>query len=299
MDQLLAIRSFARVAETRSFTKAADSLGIPKATISKHIQGLEAHLGLRLLQRTTRSVTVTEDGNSYYQQTAHLVRELEDIDSSLGSAHQKPRGKIRVNVANMPAYSLIIPALPAFYERYPDMQIELGVSDRLVDLVGENVDCVIRGGPLTVNSDVARLLGTASWTTCASPTYLKTYGIPTHPNDLHDGHRIVGYHSALNSRPLPARFTRNNELIDIDGPYSISVNDGVARLTAGLAGLGVIQTFTYAAKAKLDSGELVPVLGDWAPPRYPFNVVYPLNRKLSIRVRAFIDWLLEIFETLE
>ena len=299
MDQLLAIRSFARVAETRSFTKAADSLDMPKATISKLIRNLEAHLGLRLLQRTTRRVTVTADGNSYYEQTAHLLRELEDIDSNLAGAHVKPKGRIRVNVASMPACWLIIPALGRFYERYPEMQIDLGVGDRTVDLVGENVDCVIRGGPITHNSDVARLLGTASWTTCASPAYLRQHGTPKHPNDLLNGHRIVGYHSALTGRPLPSQFVRKGEMIEIDGPYRISVNDGSARVAAGLAGLGIMQTFTYAVKAQLECGELVPILRDWTPARYPFNVVYPPNRKLSIRVRTFIDWLLEIFESLD
>jgi DNA-binding transcriptional LysR family regulator len=299
MDQLLAIRCFARVLEAGSFTRAADSLGMPKATVSKLVRDLEAHLGLRLLQRTTRRVSVTADGNAYYEQTARVVRDLEDIDDSFSGAHAKPRGKIRIDVGGVPARTIIIPALPALFERYPDIQIDIGVGDRSADLIGDNIDCVVRGGHTTEQSYVARLLGTASWTTCATPDYLRKYGTPLHPDDLLTGHRLIRYQSALTGRTLPAQFQQNGVRLEIDGPYAVSVNDGTARFAAGLAGLGVLQTFTHAVKPEIEKGTLVPILADWAPARYPFHVVYPPNRKLSNRVRVFIDWLAEIFSELD
>ena len=140
MDQLQAIRVFARVFEAGGFRKAADSLGIPKATVSKHIQDLELHLGVKLFQRTTRSVKVTGDGVAYYERAIQLVREIDDVDSSFGSANARPKGRIRVDVAASLATNVVIPALPAFHERFPEIEIDLGVSDRPVDLFRENVD---------------------------------------------------------------------------------------------------------------------------------------------------------------
>src|SRR5450830_1402071 len=173
MNQLLAFRCFARVYEIGSFNKAADSLELPKATVSKLVQDLESYLGLRLLQRSTRQVSATADGQAYYEGTARLIRELEDFDQSFSGAHVKPRGKIRVNVGGVPGRQIILPALPEFFARYPDLQIDFGVSDHTVDLIGDNVDCVVRGGTPNALSMVARLLGSASWTTCATPAYLE------------------------------------------------------------------------------------------------------------------------------
>jgi DNA-binding transcriptional LysR family regulator len=299
MDQLLAIRCFSRVLETGSFTRASDSLGMPKATVSKLVRDLEAHLGLRLLQRTTRRVSVTADGNAYYEQTGRLLRELEDIDSSFAGAHAKPRGKIRIDIGGAPARALLLPALPQFLERYPDIQIEIGVGDRSADLISDNIDCVVRGGKPTDLSYVARLLGTASRLTCASPSYLGKHGTPSHPNDLSNGHLAVRYQSALTGRPFMMQFQRGAERFEFDLPYAVSVNDGLTRAAAGVAGLGIIQTFPFLVRSDLEQGLLVPILVDWAPARYPFHVVYPPNRKLSNRVRVFIEWLVTIFGALD
>ncbi len=298
MNQILAIKSFARVVETASFTKAADSMDMPKASVSKLVQELEAHLGVRLLQRTTRQVTVTEDGNAYYKSTHRLLQELEELDQSFSVAQGQPNGKIRVDVGGTFGRLLIVPALPRFFARYPDIQIELGIGDRFVDVIGDNVDCAVRGGPSTELSFASRLLATVSWTTCATPTYLQTHGIPTHPNELFEGHALVGYHSALTGRPIPAVFQKGNERIEIDGPYLLSVNDGASRSAAGLGGIGILQTFTFVVKNDLARGALVPILEDWVPNRYPFHIVYPPNRHLSRKVRVFIDWLVETFDAI-
>ena len=298
MNQLLAIRVFARVVETGSFTKAADSLELPKTTVSKLIRELETHLGVRLLQRTTRRLTVTADGASYYQLTNRLIHQLEDIDQGFSQAQGLPRGKVRVDIGGSVATLLVVPALPDFFARYPDIQLDLGVSDRPVDLISERVDCVIRGGPLTEQSLAVRRLGEVSWSTCASPSYLERYGVPTHPKEL-DDHLIVPYHSAATGRVLPARFQRNDERYQIEGKAILSVNESNTQLAAGVAGLGIIHTFSYTVKNHVEQGKLVPILRDWRPEAYPFHVLYPPNRHLSNRVRVFIDWLVERFSQID
>ena len=295
MDQLLAMRVFARVVEAGTFTKAADSLQMPNATVTKLIQSLEAHLGVKLLQRTTRRVSVTPDGAAYYEKTGRFLKELGDIDSSFGNAQATPRGHLRIDCGGSTATLLLIPALPEFLQRYPDIQIDLGVSDRHVDLIADNVDCVIRGGVLTDMSMIGRQIGAASWVTCATPVYLEQHGVPTHPDQLSTGHRVVSYLSARTGRVTPLRFSKGAEKLDLTLPHAVGVNDSNAHFAAGLAGLGIIQTFAYTAHAQIASGTLVPVLADWQPPPYPFYVVYPPNRHVSNRLRVFIDWIAERF----
>ncbi|QNB06707.1 LysR family transcriptional regulator [Herbaspirillum frisingense] len=296
MNQLLSIRCFARVVETRSFTRAAETLDLPKSTVSKLIVDLENHLGVRLLQRTTRRIEITADGQAYYAGTAGLIRDLEHFDQSFSSSHVRPRGKIRVDIGGTPGRLILLPKLPEFFARYPDVQIELGITDRPLNLIEDHVDVVIRGGILTEQSAAARPLGSASWTTCASPAYLARHGLPRHPDDLRQGHVIVGHHSARTNRSLPARFEQGAEVIEIDGPCYLSVNDGGSRGIAALGGLGVVQTLSFTIKDALTQGTLIEVLPDWRPTPYPFHVMYPENRKLSNRVRIFIDWVAEVFK---
>ncbi|SEL10174.1 DNA-binding transcriptional regulator, LysR family [Kosakonia sacchari] len=295
MDQLQAIRAFARVVEAGNFTRAADSLEMPNATLSKLVQELEAHLGVRLLQRTTRRVTVTPEGRDYYDKTARILRDLEDIDTSFSSVRSHPRGQLRIDVGGSTARDVLIPALPEFLARYPDIRIDLGVSDRTVDLISDNVDCVIRGGPLDNSSLIARQIGAATLLTCATPAYLKAFGTPAYPDELKNGHRLVSYLSPQTGRAFPLRFERDGEKCEIKVDHRIGVNESNAHLAAGLAGLGIIQTFSYALESALKSGALVEILRPWRPAPYPFHVVYPQNRHVTHRLRVFIDWLLESF----
>ncbi|PKR53215.1 LysR family transcriptional regulator [Thalassospira marina] len=295
MDQLLAMRAFSRVVEAGSFTRAADSLNMPNATMSKLVQELEAHLGVRLLQRTTRRVTVTPEGEEYYAKALCILRDLEAIDSSFNTAHRNPGGKLRIDVGGSTARDVLIPLLPAFFDLYPDIKIELGVSDRAVDMISDNVDCVIRGGPLENSSLIARHIGKASMITCAAPAYLKKYGVPAYPNELKNGHRLISYNSTRDGRPFPFRFLQNGEKVEIKVESRFSVNESNAHLAAVVAGLGIIQTFSYAAGADLQNGNLVEILQDWRPSSYPFHVVYPQNRYVTPRLRVFIDWLADAF----
>jgi DNA-binding transcriptional LysR family regulator len=296
MDRLSAMQVFVRVVETGSFTKAADSLAMPKPTVTKLVQGLESHLRAKLLNRTTRRVTVTSDGAAYYERAVRLLGDLDEMDASLSSAQAAPRGRLRIDVGSSAARLIIIPALPDFHARYPDIQLDLGVGDRPVDLVSENVDCVVRGGELHDQSLVARRIGEMQFITCAAPSYLARHGVPTHPSDLERSeHRVVSYFSPRTGRLFPFDFTKDDERLEVRGRYSVSVNDSNAYLSAGLAGLGVMQAPTYMVQDPISSGELEPVLSDWCCEPVPMYVVYAPNRHLSAKLRVFVDWVADLF----
>ena len=269
-----------------------------KATISKLVQTLEAHLGVQLLSRTTRRVAVTPEGAAYYEKSARVVKELEDIDGSLSTAKGRPRGHLRVDVGSSVASRLLLPALPAFLDRYPDIRIDFGVSDREIDLVADNVDCVIRGGPMTDTTLISRTIGRANWVTCATPGYVERFGTPKHPRDLEDHHRVVSYLSARTGRVLPMRFADKQRPVEIAARHFVGVNESNAHFAAGLAGLGVMQTFSFLARPAVERGELVPLLPRFQPPPYPLHLAYPSNRYVSNRLRVFIDWAAELFAKL-
>jgi DNA-binding transcriptional LysR family regulator len=292
---LLAIRVFNRVVETGGFTRAADSLRMPKATVTKLIQNLEDHLQTKLFQRTTRSVSVTPEGECYYQRTVKWLAELEQMEGSMTESQTAPQGVLRIDAGGSTARQLLVPALPDFIARYPQIQIDLGVGDRLIDLINDSADCVIRSGPLADSTLIARRLFELEWVTCATPAYLARHGTPQHPCDLELGFPLAHYRHALNDRIQPLHFVDRGKEIDIQHRYHVSVNEGNALLAAALAGLGIIQTFRFMAQPHLDNGELVSLLQDWQPPSEQMYVVYPSNRHLSAKLRVFIDWAVETF----
>ena len=204
-------------------------------------------------------------------------------------------GRIRIDVPGVVGRDMIIPHLPDFFARYPDIQIELGVSDRTVDLISDNIDCVIRGGELTDQSLVARRISELRFITCATPEYIRRHGKPLHPRDLGDTpHRMVGYFSARTGKVLGDTFVRGEEKVEIVGNHILAVNDANAYLKAGLAHLGVMQLTCFMAGPLLRSGELVRVLEDWDTEPIPVYVVYPPNRHLSSKLRVFVDWVVEL-----
>ena len=296
MDKLSAMQAFVRVVEAGTFTKAADNLGLPKPTVTRLVQSLEQQLETLLLNRTTRRVTVTPDGAAYYDRAVRLLSEIDELESSMSRAKVNPRGRLRIDAGSTVAQLLLIPALPDFYQRYPNIQIDLGVSDRPVDLISENVDCVLRGGELTDQSLVARRVGEFHLIVCASPEYLKRRGMPRHPTDLEgDDHVVVNHFSHRTGRVFPFTFVKEGERFEITGRHALSVNDSNANLAAGLAGLGVFRTATFVAAPYLASGALQPVLLDWCADTVPIHVVYPPNRHLSAKLRVFVDWVAELF----
>lgn len=295
MDQLLAMRAFVRVVESGSFTRAADSLDMPNATMSKLVRELEAHLGALLLQRTTRRISVTPEGQSYYAKATRILSELDDIDGSFSRARSAPRGRLRIDVGGITARDVLIPLLPEFMSQYPDIRIELGVSDRAVDLIEDNVDCVVRGGSMDDSSLVARSLGHATMVTCATPAYLKRHGVPAYPEELRNGHKLIGYVLTRNGRSVPLRFRRDAEKIEMKLEHYIGVNESNAHLAACMAGLGIAQTFLHAVKPAIHGRVLVEVLRKWRPAPYPFHLVYPQSRHVTQRLKVFMDWLVQRF----
>jgi LysR family transcriptional regulator for bpeEF and oprC len=277
-------------------TRAADALDIPKATASKLVAELESHLRIKLLNRTTRSVQATADGAVYYERVSKWLRELDDIESAFDSNRVKPHGRIVVDASAWVAATVLVPALPSFYEEYPGILIDLGVSDRTVDLIIENADCVIRGGNLTNQSTVGRSLGQSRWiTAAASPDYLRRHGVPDSPEDLAKGHNLISYQLAASGRGVPFRFKEGEREFEIEGASALSVNESNAHLAAALAGIGVVQTFEWKLRPYLQSGELVSFLDDWSPGSYAFHVLYPPNRFMNTWLRVFIDWLFKVF----
>ncbi|UUX95497.1 LysR family transcriptional regulator [Aquabacterium sp. J223] len=296
MDKLLAMQAFVRVVEAGTFSRAADTLSLPKPTVTRLVQRLEADLQTKLLNRTTRRVTVTADGAAYYDRAMRLLSELEELESSLSKAKANPRGRLRIDAGTAVAQLLLIPALPDFHARYPDIQIDLGVSDRPVDLIGENVDCVLRGGELTDQSLVARRIGNFHTLVCATPGYLERHGMPQHPRDIEEGeHVVVNHFSPRTGRIFPFVFERGEERLEVVGRHRLSINDSNAGLTAALAGLGLVNTATFMAQPYIQAGLLRPVLVDWCSESVPIHVVYPPNRHLSAKLRVFVDWVAELF----
>jgi LysR family transcriptional regulator, regulator for bpeEF and oprC len=294
-DQLAAMRAFARVVESGNFTRAAGSLDMPKPTVTKLIQTLEAHLRAKLLNRTTRRVTVTPDGAAYYERVVRLLAELDELDGSMTLSQASPKGRVRVDVSASLALLVIIPALPDFHARYPDIQIDLGVGDRPVDLIGENVDCVVRAGALTDQSLVARRIAQLPFVTVAAPSYVARHGEPGHPTDLEKGHHVVGYFREGSGRAYPFSFARNEEQLEVGGRYVVAVNDSNAYVAAGLAGLGIIQAPIFMVQQHIDTGALLTVLNDWTAELLPLHIVYPPNRHLSSKLRIFVDWIADLF----
>lgn len=292
---MAAMRAFARVVEVGTFTRAAQLLEIPKPTLSKLIQNLEAHLRTKLLNRTTRRVTVTADGAAYYERVARILADIDELDGSMTMSQASPKGRLRVDISGVLATLIMIPALPKFHARYPEIQIDLGVTDRPVDLIAEHVDCVIRAGTITDQSLIARKIAELHFVTCATPDYLGRHGEPKHPSELANNHTVVGYFSASSPRPFPLEFRRGDELAEIAGRYVVAVNDSNAYVAAGLAGLGIMMTPAVMVENHLASGALRQVLGDWSTDPIPLYIVYPQNQHLSTKLRIFVDWVAELF----
>lgn len=297
MDRFDAMQAFVRVVESGSFTKAAETLHMSKTSVTQLIQQLEARLRVKLLNRTTRKVNVTADGAVYYERAVRVLADVDDAETSLSSASTLPRGRLRVDVPSPFARTILIPALPDFYARYPDIQIDLGVSDRMVDMIGENVDCVVRGGELTDQSLMARHIGDLRLGVYAAPDYLNRVGVPAHPRELEDTHhRIVGYRWARTGKLFPMVMQRDGETVQTQGRYVLAVDDGNAYLEAGLAGLGILWLPHYMASKSQASGALVPLFEDWCLESMPMYVAFPPNRHISIKLRVFIVWVVELME---
>lgn len=290
MDQLTAIRTFIRIVESGSITKAAASLGMPKSTASKLLADLEFHLGTKLLLRSTRSITVTPEGSAYYEQVSQVVGRLDDADLSLRESSSDPKGRVRVDVHSSMAISILIPALGDFRDKYPDIQLVIGISDRPVGLIEEGVDCVVRLGRLPDTTLIAKTIYEDRLVTCASPNYLAAYGTPETPDDLASKHILLGYFSALTGTRWPLTFQHGTQTLEIE-PGGPITNDsaGLAEMVA--QGLGIGQIYHSTVTDYIAAGALIPILADWTMATAPISILYAPSKTLNLRTRLFIDWL--------
>ena len=294
MNKLQAMEVFVQVVDAGGFSRAADNMQLPKATVSTLIQALEQGLQVKLLHRTTRQVSVTSDGAAYYERCVRILSDVREAEESLSHNRVSPSGRLRVDVSTGMASDLLIPALPAFFERYPDIRLDLGCSDRPVDLIEEGVDCAIRGGELPDSTLIARRIGVIHFVTAATPAYFKQHGKPQHPRELAD-HRCINYFSSKTGKTLDWDFVRGDETLFIPVAACLAVNDSTAYVSAGLEGLGIVQMGSYQVQALIAAGRMELALEDWTSTPLPINVVYPQNRHLSAKVRVFVEWIADLF----
>jgi LysR family transcriptional regulator for bpeEF and oprC len=294
MDRFQAMQVFIRVVDANSFTRAADSLGLPRTTVTTTVQNLESLLQVRLLNRTTRRLSLTPDGAAYYERCVRILADIDETESAFRNVARGPKGRLRIDTLPSIGRLILIPQLCEFYTRYPDIELVIGMGDRPVDMVQEAVDCAIRVGELRDSTMVARRIGTFQTVTCAAPSYLERRGEPRSIKDLED-HQAVHYFSSRTGRVIDWDFIVDGNATEVKVNGVVAVNDADAYVACGLQGFGLIQAARYMVMPYLESGELREVMPQWTPSPMPISVVYLHNRHLSPKVRAFVDWVAELF----
>lgn len=294
MDRIDTMRVFVRIVERRSFTAAAQDLDLPRSSVTDAVKQLEARVGVRLLQRTTRHVSPTLDGEAYFQRCRRLLADFEEAESSFAGA--QPKGVLRVDVHGQLARHFLMPALPDFLARYPELELQISEGDRLVDLVREGFDCVLRVGEPQDSDMVARRVARLGQVTCASAAYVAQYGLPRTLEEL-AGHHMIGFRSSLTGGLLPLEFVQDGVVRNVVLPAQVSMSGSDSFATACRLGLGIIQVPRYRLAEDLAQGTLVELLPQWQPPALPVSLLYPRSRQLSPRVRVFLDWVTREFAT--
>ena len=289
MDRIESLRIFSRVVQCGSFSKAAATLQIPRSSVSMAIQELEARVGARLLARTTRRVAPTQEGIVFYERCERLVGDYEEVEGLFRQSSSLPAGRLSVNVPGRMGRLIFAPALPDFLSHYPKIELEMGVTDRAVDLVHEGIDCAVRVGPLSDSSLVGRKIGDIVLCNCASPAYLRKHGVPQAIEDL-DRHLAVGYASPTSGRIEEWEWVEGNDVRSRAISARLTVNNAEAYIACCLAGLGLIQIPLYDVRHHLDAGELVEVMPDLRAAPMPVHILYPHRRHLSRRLQVFVDW---------
>jgi DNA-binding transcriptional LysR family regulator len=288
MDRFQEMQVFVRVADRRSFSLAAEDLQIPRATVTNLIKRLESRISARLLERTTRQVRLTHEGEAYYHRCVRLLADLEETENSFRNAN--PKGLLRANLQGTLARHFVMPALGDFLTQYPDITLQVSEDDRLIDLVREGVDCVLRAGTLQDSSLIGRQVARMEQVTVASPEYLQRHGVPATLADL-QSHFAVDYVSSATGRPASLDFCVGDEVVEYHLKARISVTGADLYTGAAVSGLGLVQVPKYRIAQELAEGRLIIVLTQAPPPPMPVSVLYPQNRQLSARVRVFTQWL--------
>ena len=293
MDRIDALRAFVRVVDCESFTRAAETLRMPRSSVSTAIQGLESRLGTTLLQRTTRRVALTPDGAAFHERCLRLIGDYEEAETLFRGA-SPARGRLRISVPGRIGRLVLAPALPDFLARHPDLELDIGVEDRPVDLVEGGFDCAVRVGGVGDESLVARPIGDLVLVNCASPAYLARHGTPRLAGDL-SGHTAIGYASPSSGRVAAWEYVEDGETRAIALPRQVTVNCAETYIACCLAGLGLVQVPAYDVRLHLERGELVEVMPDLRAEPMPLAFVYPHRSRLSRRLKTVMDWADELF----
>ncbi|WP_431635297.1 LysR substrate-binding domain-containing protein [Dyella sp. KULCS107] len=294
MDRIEAMRLYARIVELGSFTAAADDLTLPRATVTHAIKRLESRLGAQLLQRTTRRVRTTRDGEVYYGHCRRLLADLDEVEADFREAASVPKGRLRVDLPGTFARLQVLPHLPAFCARYPQIELDIGTGDRFVDLLREGVDCVLRAGKLGDSGMIGRQVGRLTQVTLASASYVREHGLPRMLADLQHGHVAVNWASPTTRRVEPMEFMVGRRRREVMLPSRLSVSGVDAYLGCCEAGLGIAQFPRYHVADALADGRMIELLPDTPPPPLPLTVLYPQQHHLPARLRVFVDWLAEL-----
>ena len=289
MDQLASMRTFARVAELNSFTRAADGLELSRAVVSTQIADLERHLGVRLFHRTTRRVTLTADGTEYLERCRRILADVDAADEAVKRTRLRPQGRLRVDVPVAFGRHLLMPALPQFTARYPDLSLEVQYNDRVVDLIAEEVDVAVRVGPVRDKNLVARGVCGTRMVTCASAQYLAEHGVPAHPDEL-GTHRLIGLLSNTTGKPRKWHFQKGSDRRAMKVPFALAFNSHEAPIYAAIRGVGIVQTVDVLVAEALANRKLEIILKDWSAEGTPLSIVYPAAQRGSTKVRVFADF---------
>ncbi|WP_308807742.1 LysR family transcriptional regulator [Pseudoduganella aquatica] len=290
------MQTFVRIVEANSFTKAAETLNLPRAALTATMQNLEAFLGTRLLQRTTRRLSLTPDGADYFRQCVDILGAVEAAEAGFrGASAGQPKGKLRIDLPGTLGRRMVMPRIGEFCAAYPEVELVLSLSDRIVDLVQEGIDCALRVGQLQDSSLVGRQIGSMRFLTCAAPGYLQRHGVPRTLDDL-AAHKAVVHFSGRTGRAFDWDFQVGGKVVKADMAGAISVNDADAYLSCALQGMGLAQVGAYQARPHLQAGELVEVLQAWPPVPMPISLLYPQGRMAAPKLRVFADWLSSLFQ---
>ncbi|WPC76190.1 LysR family transcriptional regulator [Vibrio porteresiae] len=294
MDHLQSLKVFKQVVEQGAFNKAAERLGMPTSTVSKAIMDLEEHLRVKLLHRTTRKITVTQEGLEYYEKTQKVLTELQAIDAEISGNKSTPQGHLRIDCQVAFANYMLIPKLKQFQDAFPNITLGLGINDRSVDLLNEGIDCVIRVGGTPIPGMVERKIMDLPFITCASPAFLAEHGTPETPQEILGNYPTISYFRTSSTSIMPLTFKKGSKLISIE-KCTYSCNNGLGLFNLTRNSLGIAQLARVFADPFIKAGEMVEILPDWECTTMPLKVVYPPNQNQSARLKVFIDWLLDTF----
>lgn len=295
MDRLTSMEVFHWVVELGSFTRAAERLDLSKASVTAHIAALESRLGVKLLNRTTRRLSLTDDGTSYLEHVRRILADVQETDAMLSAGRSVPRGVLRVDMPVALGRQYIVPALPRFAAQYPELEVIALLEDRRSNLVEQGIDAAVRIGPLSDSSLIARRVFEAKWATYASPDYLALHGEPTKPSEL-DGHHCLGLYAVSRGEVFDWVFEKDGERVVRPPGGRLIVSNGEAMLDAAVNGAGIVQSLDMFASRWVASGALRPILADWQrTDAYPISIVYPQSHHLSAKVRAFVDFVAGLF----